>query len=168
MCTPPRLCLQLASLLLPLRRALHLLSQYKAREALAALGQLAPAQLGSAGVLLLVGRCQYELVDYARAGEAFEAARAADPLNLEVWWWLCCAAAVALGALGLCNHLAEKPVACCSVECLLCLAMTCFAPSSCCPTCFSCSCCLRSARAWSCTAPCCSTWNKGHHHHLER
>lgn len=74
---------QLASLLLPLRRALHLLSQYKAREALAALGQLAPAQLGSAGVLLLVGRCQYELVDYARAAEAFEAARAADPLNLE-------------------------------------------------------------------------------------
>ncbi|WIA20972.1 hypothetical protein OEZ85_005309 [Tetradesmus obliquus] len=74
---------QLASLLLPLRSALHLLSQYKAREALAALGQLAPAQLGSAGVLLLVGRCQYELVDYARAAEAFEAARAADPLNLE-------------------------------------------------------------------------------------
>jgi predicted Zn-dependent protease len=84
------LLVQLASLLLPLRRTLHLLSQYKARDALGALAQLPAAQLGSAGVLLLIGRCQYELVDYARAAEAFEAARAADPLSLEVRLMLCC------------------------------------------------------------------------------
>lgn len=77
-------CLQLLSLFLPLRRAVQLLSQYKCREALAALAQLPAQQLGSPGVLLLIGRCHYELVDYVRAADAFEAARAADPLNLEV------------------------------------------------------------------------------------
>lgn len=63
---------------------MHHLSQYKCKEALAALSKLPQQQLASPGVLLLMGRCLYELVDYSRAAEAFEAARAADPFNLEV------------------------------------------------------------------------------------
>ena len=75
---------QLQSIFLPLRLAHHQLSQFHCREALQALGTLPASQRCSAGVLLLIGRCLYELVDYARAAEAFEAARSADPLNLEV------------------------------------------------------------------------------------
>lgn len=75
---------QLQSIFLPLRLAHHQLSQFHCREALQALGTLPASQRCSAGVLLLIGRCLYELVDYARAAEAFEAARTADPLNLEV------------------------------------------------------------------------------------
>lgn len=78
------LCLQLLSVFLPLRLALHHLSQYKCRDALNYLSKLPQEQLNSPGVLLLMGRCLYELVDYRRAAEAFEAARAADPMNLEV------------------------------------------------------------------------------------
>eukprot|EP00775_Hariotina_reticulata_P006606 gene6606-6834_t len=73
----------LLSTFLPLRLALHCLSQYQCREALAALGRLPASQQGSAGVLLLMARCLYELVDYPGAARAFEAARAADPLILE-------------------------------------------------------------------------------------
>jgi tetratricopeptide (TPR) repeat protein len=69
---------------LPLKLAHHYLSTFQCRAALKALGSLPDSQRCSAGVLLLIGRCLYELVDYARAAEAFEAARAADPLNLEV------------------------------------------------------------------------------------
>jgi len=75
---------QLQALFLPLKLAHLYLSQYNCREALRVLGALPASQRCSAGVLLLIGRCLYELVDYARAAEAFEAARAADPLNLEV------------------------------------------------------------------------------------
>lgn len=74
---------QLQALFLPLKLAHLYLSQYNCREALRVLGALPASQRCSAGVLLLIGRCLYELVDYARAAEAFEAARAADPLNLE-------------------------------------------------------------------------------------
>eukprot|EP00879_Flechtneria_rotunda_P032571 GHRR01035799.1.p1 GENE.GHRR01035799.1~~GHRR01035799.1.p1 ORF type:complete len:408 (+),score=197.72 GHRR01035799.1:218-1441(+) len=74
---------ELLAILLPLRLAHHHLSQYKCKEALAALNKLPAKQLSSAGVLLLMARCLYELVDYSRAAEAFEAARAADPLSLE-------------------------------------------------------------------------------------
>lgn len=75
---------QLQSIFLPLKLAHHHLSQFHCREALQALGALSERQRCSAGVLLLIGRCLYELVDYARAAEAFEAARTADPHNLEV------------------------------------------------------------------------------------
>lgn len=76
--------LQLQAIFLPLKLAHHYLSHYNCREALKVLGALPDSQRCSAGVLLLMGRCLYELVDYARAAEAFEAARQADPLNLEV------------------------------------------------------------------------------------
>jgi tetratricopeptide (TPR) repeat protein len=104
-----RFCMhvQLASLLLPLRRTLHSLSQYKAREALSEVAQLPPTQLGSAGVLLLIGRCQYELVDYTRAAEAFEAARAADPLSLEVRG--CCAAVLIYGMYTILEQYETEP-----------------------------------------------------------
>jgi hypothetical protein len=79
---------QLQHIFLPLKLAHHHLSHFQCREALQALGALPERQRCSAGVLLLIGRCLYELVDYARAAEAFEAARTADPLSLEVsgWW----------------------------------------------------------------------------------
>lgn len=79
-----RCTLQLQSIFLPLKLAHHHLSRFQCREALQALAVLPERQRCSAGVLLLIGRCLYELVDYVRAAEAFEAARAADPLNLEV------------------------------------------------------------------------------------
>ena len=82
LCLPPTL--QLQAVFLPLKLAYHYLSQYKCRDALKALGALPHSQRCSAGVLLLMARCLYELVDYARAAEAFEAARTADPLNIEV------------------------------------------------------------------------------------
>lgn len=78
---------QLEHIFLPLKLAHHHLSHFHCREALQALGALPERQRCSAGVLLLIGRCLYELVDYARAAEAFEAARAADPLSLEVSGW---------------------------------------------------------------------------------
>lgn len=76
--------LQLQSIFLPLKLAHHYFSQFQCNEALQVLSLLPASQRSSAGVLLLIGRCLYELVDYARAAEAFEAARAADPVNLEV------------------------------------------------------------------------------------
>jgi hypothetical protein len=78
------LAAQLLATFLPLRLALHCLSQYKCKEALTALARLPASQQGSAGVLLMAARCLYELVDYRGAAGAFEAARAADPLLLEV------------------------------------------------------------------------------------
>jgi hypothetical protein len=54
-------------------------------------------------VLLLIGRCLYELVDYARAAEAFEAARAADPLNLEVRSAYCHALVGSCGTFNACG-----------------------------------------------------------------
>jgi hypothetical protein len=78
------LVLQLQCILLPLKLAHHHLSQFRCRQALQELGALPASQRSSTCVLLLIGRCLYELVEYARAAEAFEAARAADPHNLEV------------------------------------------------------------------------------------